>query len=463
MAEVTLDDVSKKAGELFQKAASAMERNNLSFAMDLLISILDVEPRFLQARKLLRAAQAKRYMAAGGGNHLSATLSGIGGLISASMQIKSKPLQAVKTAETLLSKDPYNKTFVSVFVKAALAADLPEAAIHTLEVLRDSSPDDVDILFQLGALYKKHDITDKARAVYERLIAIRPNDPKAIKALKDAQAMDTMQAGRWNEAAGEVGGYRKVMKDADEAQRLEQASKAMKSADDIDSLIEEQNRKIEREPNNMNFRRALSDLYGRAGRLDEALAALQAADQISGGGDPQIDRAISNLKIKQFDARLATLREAGDADGLAEEEARKKSFLLDDATERVKRYPNDLQFKYEWGVLLLEDGKVDEAIQQFQQSQRNPQRRIRSLYYLALCFKTKNQFDIAAEQLEKAASELTILDGTKKDILYELGATYEDMGQPAKAAELFKQIYSVDISYKDIAARIEKSYQRPKE
>jgi hypothetical protein len=49
---------------------------------------------------------------------------------------------------------------------------------------------------------------------------------------------------------------------------------------------------------------------------------------------------------------------------------------------------------------------INEAIQQLQRAQQNPQRRIRSFYYLALCFKQKNQFDIAAEQLEKAASEL---------------------------------------------------------
>ncbi|MCZ7592772.1 MAG: hypothetical protein M5U15_11785 [Kiritimatiellae bacterium] len=119
-----------------------------------------------------------------------------------------------------------------------------------------------------------------------------------------------------------------------------------------------------------------------------------------------------------------------------------------------------MQFKYEYGVLLFERGMTNEAIQQFQRSQQNPQRRIRSLYYMALCFKAKQQLDIAAEQLERAASELQILDDTKKDIIYELGSVYEVMGENAKAEDLFKEIYAVDIGYRDVAAKIEKSYKK---
>ena len=93
-------------------------------------------------------------------------------------------------------------------------------------------------------------------------------------------------------------------------------------------------------------------------------------------------------------------------------------------------------------------------------AQRNPQRRTRALYFLGLCFKQKQQYDIALEQMEKAASELTLMDDTKKDIVYEMGLLLELMGQNAKAVERFKEIYGVDIRFKDVAQRIEKSYKR---
>jgi tetratricopeptide (TPR) repeat protein len=464
MAEVTIDEVPRKTREVFEKAVSAMERGNADYATDMLLAILDTEPRFLQARRLLRAAQLKKRRDSGGGSmhQLTASLSGIGGVMAVSANLKSKPLKALQAAERLMMKDPLNKQFYTLLAKAALAADMPEVAIHTLEIIRETAPDDIDLLYWIGGLYKENGITDKARECFERIGALRPNDPKAIKALKDSQAMDTMKSGRWNEAAGEVGGYRKVMKNAEEAQRLEQEAKAVKTTGDTEALLADQLRKIEREPNNINYRRALGDLYARAGRLEEALAALTEADRISGGGDPQIDRAISGLRVRMHDARIEALRAGGDETGATAAEQEKQAFLLSDAEDRVKRYPNDLQCKYDLGILLFERDRHAEAIQQFQQSQRNPQRRIRSLYYLARCFEKKGQFDIAAEQLEKAASELTVLDNMKKDILYELGVVYDQMEQRDKAVELFKLIYAVDIGYRDVAARIEASYKTEK-
>ena len=126
----------------------------------------------------------------------------------------------------------------------------------------------------------------------------------------------------------------------------------------------------------------------------------------------------------------------------------------------VKRYPNDLQFHYELGVLLYERGSLNEAIQEFQVSQRNPQRRIRSLYYMAMCFKQKQQYDIAMEQLQKAAAELFIMDETKKDICYEMAQISELMGETEKAVGFYKDIYSVDIAYKDVSEKIEKAYKK---
>lgn len=456
MAEVTLDQVPRKMREMFDKAAAALERGNTEYAWDMLMTILEQEPRLLQARRLLRASEIKQFREGGGGaaKQMSATLGGIGGLMSAQMSLKGNPQKALVIAEKLMRNAPLNKPFYTLFAKAAIGSGLPEAAVQTLEFVRDGAGDDVDLLNWLADLYLQADEPKKALECYEHVVALRPNDPKAIKHVKDTQARATMKKGRWTEE----GDYRKSLKNADEAVRLEKESKAVKTASDIEMLIEEHKQKIEREPQNVNYRRAIADLYTRDGRYDDALAALEEASRISGGGDPQIDRAISALHVRKFDARIAEIRKAGDEAGVQAAEAEKDAFLLSDAEDRIKRYPNDLQFKYEFGLLLFEHSRFDEAIQQFQQSQRNPQRRIRSLYYLARSFGEKGLFDIASEQLEKAASELTILDDTKKDILYELGVVSEKMGRREQAVDYFKQIYAVDISYRDVAARIEKSY-----
>lgn len=456
MAEVTLDEAPRKIRDMYEKGFAAMERGNTQYAMDMFMSVLDLEPRLFKARRFLRAAQVKEFRAKNGGQmtHILSSISGIGGILSANAALKKDPLKALKLTEKLLRADPLNKTFINIHLQAALAADLPEVALLTLEVAREFYPKDIEILKRLGQLYLDNNLTDKGREVYEILLALKPNDPKIVKAYKDASALDTMNKGGWSEA----GSYRDVMKDAGEATRLEQEAKAVKSTKDVDSLIADSLNKIEKEPQNINYRRGLADLYVRAERYDEALQTLEEAQEMSGGADPQIDRAISGVKLKQFDVEIARLSEAGDADAAEAQKQARAAFELQDAAERVKRYPNDLQFRYELGVLMYDNGQINEAIQQFQQSQRNPQRRTRSMYYMALCFKQKQQYDIALEQLEKAVSEMPVMDATKKDTLYELGVICETMGDKAKAAKYFKEIYSVDIGYRDISEKIEKGY-----
>jgi tetratricopeptide (TPR) repeat protein len=463
MPEVSLTEVPRKTREIVEKATMAVERGNTDYAIEILLSVLDAEPRLLEARRILRKAQIQKFLNSGRGAsyHAIATMTSLGSLLMASLQLRSKPLKALQVGERLMCRDPFNPPFFNLVARAAVAADLLMTAIETLEAVREARPNDVGLLMTLADLYSRADITDKARECYDRLAALRPNDPKVIKGLRDAQARDTMRRGRWESAQS----YRDLIKDEKEAQRLEQLAKAAKTEKDVQDLIEDHLEKIRREPNNINYRRALADLYVRVEQFDKALETLQEADRISGGGDPQLARALTQVRIRQYDAEIARRRAAGDETGAQAVEKEKAEFVFNDAEDRVRRYPNDLQFRYEYGVLLFERGRYLEAIEQFQQSQRNPQRRTRSLYYLARCFEAKGQYDLAAEQLEKAAAEIAVMDETKKDILYELSLVYEKLGQPEKAVELLKEIYAADVRYKDVAERIDRYYkssaQRP--
>ena len=52
------------------------------------------------------------------------------------------------------------------------------------------------------------------------------------------------------------------------------------------------------------------------------------------------------------------------------------------------------------------------------------------------------------------------MDATKKEIVYNLGLVYEQMGEAEKSVAAMKQIYEADYGYRDVAARVESSYQR---
>jgi tetratricopeptide (TPR) repeat protein len=182
-----------------------------------------------------------------------------------------------------------------------------------------------------------------------------------------------------------------------------------------------------------------------------------------GALDPFIDRAIEKSTVAKYEKNLQEWRKyaeaAPDKKAEAEEnisiiEGQLNNFRLERALERVNNYPNDLQLRYELAIIYFELGDFENALGQFQLSQKNPQRRIASIVYLGQCFHEKKQYDIAIEEYTKAIGEMLSMDRQKMDALYFLGLTYENTNNIEKAMECFKQIYRANIKFRDVSDRI---------
>jgi len=456
MAELALEMAPKKVRDIFNKAFTAFERKNYDFAIDLFLSVLKMEPRILQARKYLHAAALQRLKTKkrNAFSQAISTASAIPAHMKAASLIKAgKGLEALDVCENLIKDNPMDIKNIKLFSQAAAMADLPEAAVQLMETARDYHDSDIGLLNLLANFYMKMGRTRSARECFERICELVPNDPDALKLLKDALAMDSMNTDGWSGATS----YKDIMKDKGEAELLEKESKAVKSDSDAESLIADVLKKIENEPGNINYYRQLAKLYAQIRNYEDAVSTMQKAVDIN-PGDPELDQGLTALHTEYFNFQVEQLRKAGDDEAADAKEQEKAQYVFDNLQERVRRYPNDAALRYDWGKLLYNNDYFNEAIQQFQISQRNPKHRINSLYHLAMCFKQKNQFDMAIDQLEKACGELYTMDETKKDVLYELGVISESLGTLDKAAAYFKQIYQVDIGYRDVAQKIEKLY-----
>ena len=463
MTEQTIDKVPQRIRDLFNKGFTALERGNVDYALDLLHACIEAEPAFLQARKYLRAAELQRLKKSppNAVKHQLAMLTGLPLYLGASLLLGKQPAKALLMAEKLLRADALNLSFINLFVRATRAADLLEAGVQTLEMVREYYPLNPSLCRDLGELYQESGNMRAARECFERLCQLRPNDQEAIRALKNAMALDSMKTDGWEDVAKKGGSFRDMVKDSKESVLLEQKGKAMKTDADAADLIADMLAKLEKEPQNINYYRSLARLYDQRHLYDESLQTIAKARIIS-PGDPELDNLQATIRTHQFDAKIAELQAAGDTAGAEARAIERAQFVFDDLQERVKRYPTDLKLRFELGIMLYENDYTNEAIQQFQMAQRSPKQRTHALYYLGCCMAKKQQYDLALDQLESASSEILIMDDLKKSVLYELGKVSEAMGNTDKAATYYKQIYQVDIGYRDVSAKIEQQYPNQK-
>lgn len=448
------------------KAVAAIELRNFGYAISLLQGILKQEPQFLTGRQLLRRTEATRLKSAKKKffNVSTASVS----VIKAQREMKKDPKRAVELIEKILEDEPYHKQANLALKEAAAAAGWLETAVFALQTYLEENPRDTRVLHDLARLY--HDLGDSEREVdvYNRISAIDPADAAAARLGKEASARGSMKSGGWGAAES----YRDLIKDKEAAVSLEQQSRMQLSGELLSQQIAESYAMHEAEPQNVDVARRLGSLSEQKDDLEAAIAWYRYASELTHGSDPGLVRKISDLGVKQTEREIAALEEAlaNNARGsaafgetqvaLAAAKKRRAEMLIDEARKRVERNPTDLQFRFELGENLMNAGRFREALPELQRARQNPNARLRAMNALGRCYRELNMFDLAAKQLEEAAHEIGTMDATKKEIVYNLGLVYEQMGDREKSLGCMKQIYEADYGYKDVATRVESSYAR---
>ncbi|HEY9509081.1 MAG TPA: tetratricopeptide repeat protein [Verrucomicrobiae bacterium] len=461
MAEKTVSEITRDVRLLFQKGNDALIRDNFDYAVDLFNQVLQKEPALFDARKALRAAQNKK--SGGGGFFKKAwgTASSSPLVAKGQFALRNDPAEALQIAEQILNNDPANSGAHKIVIEAATALELPRTAVLSLEILHRNSPKDKDLVIRFAEALAEIGETSRAERVLVEFARNAPRDGDILQALKNVSARHTLNEGGYEALASGEGSYRDILKNEKEAAALEQENRVHKSEDVAKNLIEETEARLKAEPGNVKLMRSLAELYTQKNQFDRALAyydQIKATD--SGAADSTLDRAIAEVKVRQFEAELSGLDQTSPeyAEKAAALQAEKLNFQMADCKKRVEKFPTDLALRYEMGVLYFQAGKIGEAIQELQKAQQNPHKRIAAMNYLAQCFAKRKMFDLGAKTLQNAIKEKLVFDDEKKDLIYNLGCIFESMEKKEEAVEQFKQIYEVDIGYKDVAAKVDAYY-----
>lgn len=464
MEEVALDRLDPRLQKQVQNANKAISKNPV-YAIDILANIIQRHPGCLEVRRNLRQAQQRAAQGKSAG--LSGLMSKMGGfgMSLRAPKVEKDPQKALEAAEEMLRANPANIAGHQLLGKAATALELHETAAFAYEEIYRIEPGNGDNIKHLMEAYIVIGKNEDAIRIGEAAYRANPNDDAIESLVKKASVQQTVSKGRWEEEES----FRDKLKDEEEAQKLEQASRAKTGEAGLRSLIEDAKKEVEAAPENINFYRDIAANYRKLGEFENALEWIQKARQLDGGkADVNLERLASALQrekmqavIQKQEAILEKDPENAEAKvALDAIRAEAHTMQREQAEHLVQRYPNEFSYRFELGELYLEDGETDAAIKELQLAQRSPKVRVQALILLGKAYKTKKFYDLAVEQFSGAKGEIPGVTDVKKEVLYELGQCYELQGDMEKAMVEYKALYGADIAFRDVAQKIDNFYSQ---
>ena len=446
---------------LYSKGYEAFQRENFDYAIELFNQILVKEPTVYECRQALRAAQNGKSGAKTGffkRAFSSATSSPM--VAKAQLALRKSPQEAIQVAEQVLNSDANNAGAHKVIAEAALALDMPRTAVMSLETLFRNSPDDKEIGLQLAEACANAGDKPRAEQVLESLRRALPGDGEVFQKLKDLSARQSLDEGGYGALASGKGSYRDVLKDKDEAVKLEQEKRQVQSGSASNDLLKEYETRAKTEPNNLKLLRNIAEIYAQRNEFDRSIEFYEKMATVDGGNDSSLQRTIAEIKVKRFNHQLTQLDASAPdySEKAAQITAERDAFQIDECKARSEKYPTDMLIRFELGVLYFKAGKVAEAMPELQKAKTNPNKRLAAMNYLAQCLAKRNMNDMAADTVQEALKEKLTFDAEKMELTYTLGCLFEKMGKKEEAIEQFKLIYKVDMGYKDVAKKIDDYY-----
>jgi tetratricopeptide (TPR) repeat protein len=461
--ELSISDLDPRLIKQLEAADKALQSNS-SYSIEIYSAILHQQPGCVELRKKLRAKQLQL---------AGKSAKGIGSILNKitnpSFLLRGKsgknPEEGLKTAEELIAKNPLNIAAHEMLANAASSLGLVHTVVFAYETIRKIQPKDLANLKNLANAFLEAGLSDQAIETGNAILAINPSDGDAEDMMKRASVAVAMNKGKWEGSTD----FREQLKDQAETEALEQASKTVNDKKSLEDLIRKTYDLIQAEPQNLGHYRQLSDYYHRYGDHQNAIAWIKQARQLDAGkGDVSLEEKEHSLTLEYYDniieqwekADAVTPNNEVNQKGLKDAIQARKTYQRSQLESLVKRYPNEFGYRFDLGVLLFEEKEYDACLPHFQLAQRNAKSRLSAILYLGRAYRLKKFFDMAIEQFTSLKSEIQIMDDRKKEAVYELGCCYESMGKEEQAIEEFKAIYSADISFRDVAEKINAFYSK---
>lgn len=116
--------------------------------------------------------------------------------------------------------------------------------------------------------------------------------------------------------------------------------------------------------------------------------------------------------------------------------------------------PTDFDTHFNLGIAYREMGLLEEAIGEFELSAQDAGHLVASCSMLGLCFLDRGLPEMALQWFKRGLAAPNLPPEEYLGMLYDLGTTYEALGDRDNAHKCFLEIYGVDTEYRDVASRL---------
>jgi tetratricopeptide (TPR) repeat protein len=117
---------------------------------------------------------------------------------------------------------------------------------------------------------------------------------------------------------------------------------------------------------------------------------------------------------------------------------------------------SDADNQFDLGLACKEMGLFDEAIKAFHKVTGTPAREVQSRMMIGLCHREQGNLSEAVHQFKAGLHAQAITDRERQGLLYEIGTTYEALGDPREAVYYFEMVVKRDPKFLDAAARMQR-------
>ncbi len=130
--------------------------------------------------------------------------------------------------------------------------------------------------------------------------------------------------------------------------------------------------------------------------------------------------------------------------------------IVSEFREQVKKKidAKDYETRFNLGLAYLEQGLIEEAIEEFLLASEDPARALDCYSIISKAFKQEDNLNEAKKWLEKSLELVGEGSAEHFALLYELASIYEDNGEKDKALELFQRINNWNPKYRDTRKKV---------